>query len=79
MASVVPDVCSTVQAMKKLCNSLHKCSVIADTSTKEAIGYYGQLHCTVSLNYCTKLCLEYLLILDPMLLTNSLRGSGEVL
>ena len=49
MASVVHDVCSTVQAMKKLCNSLHKCSVIAVTSTKEAIGYYGQLHCTV---YC---------------------------
>ena len=40
MASVVPDVCSTVQAIEeRLCNSLHKYSVIADPSTKEAIGY----------------------------------------
>ena len=32
MASVVPDVCSTVQAMKKS-------YVVAYTGTKEAIGY----------------------------------------
>ena len=41
MASGVPDVCSTVQAMKKgyVLAKLHKYSVIAGTSTKEALGY----------------------------------------
>ena len=40
MASVVPDVCMQYMYSTGLeGNSLHKYSVIADTSTKEAIDY----------------------------------------